>query len=242
MGFVSNIFRKAEKDVKFSLSEKTGNSLVGNVEGYNKAVIRFSTNPVVTFRGYVDKATESEILTDLPATKLGGRIIRDTYKTDKIVIVDISYISVFVLHFGSPYTGVVYIHLTQDKVDYNYNGVTLLATKDVTIISDTAAYTIRADNTSRYRFIAFQIKRRDGSGYDTVSINRAVEYHEIGKTTGNGPTSSGGRILSMSDNRNGFCESEWIENMSYGYIDIDIEVNSSALEGQVFQLNILGIG
>ena len=42
MGFVSNIFKRADKDIKYTHNGTTGNADITDVRGYSKAVIQFS--------------------------------------------------------------------------------------------------------------------------------------------------------------------------------------------------------
>lgn len=245
MGFVSNIFRKATKDIKLTFSARTGNAIISdNVEGYNKAVIQFSATPSVRFLGYIEKATDSVVITndDIVKTDIHGKPVFGNV-TKQNVIVDISNLAFFYMYFAEDYTGDVYVHLTQDEVKPKYNGITVLATKTINIVAGTNYYELGfVDNFKNFRFWAIEAKRRDGNGYAAFAAD-FVEYHKIPKTTGAGPGYSGGEtILSVTtaDAPNGYAQSEWLENYSNSN-SVDVRINGTDYDGAVLEVTFLGI-
>lgn len=241
MGFVSNIFKRADKDIKYTHSGTTGNADVTDVRGYSKAVIQFSGERVFNVCGYIDKVTDSEIVFPI-VTSLKHRPIANNYITEKNIIVDVSDLSVLHFYFSESYTGDVFIHLTQDKIEIDRSGITQIATKYINVVSGTNTYEsgwIGNAEIKHFRFIAVEIRRRDGNGYLPFT-GRGLLYYNVNKEQGaGGEYNSGDEIINVINTN--FANSGWIENYATERVAVDIHINGTEFDGALLEINFIGI-
>lgn len=241
MGFVSNIFRRADKDIKYTYNGVEGNFAITDVRGYSKAVIQFSGERLFSVFGYIDKAADSQVLRPIITTS-EHRPLLDSDITKETVIVDISDFSVIFIRFLESYTGDVFIHLTQDEVKIDRSGVTQIATKYINVVSGTNIYEsgwIEGTEIKHFRFIAVEIKRRDGNGY-LAFTGRGLFYYNVNKEQGSGGAyNPGDEIINVTKAQ--FANSGWIENYATEKFSLDIHIDGTAFDGALLEVNFLGI-
>lgn len=241
MGFVSNIFRRADKDIKYTYNNVKGNVAITDVRGYSKAVIQFSGERLFSVFGYIDKATGSQVFHPI-ITTLKHRPLLDSDITKETVIVDISDFSVIFIRFLESYTGDVFIHLTQDEVKIDRSGVTQIATKYINVVSGTNIYEsgwIESAEIKHFRFLAVEIKRRDIDGYHYFT-GRALFYYNVNKEQGpGGAYNSGDEIINVTNVN--FANSGWFENYATERFELDIYIDGTAFDGALLEVNFLGI-
>lgn len=242
MGFVSNIFKRADKDIKYTHNGTTGNVDITDVRGYSKAVIQFSGERNIRIFGYIEKITDSQVVMPMVTTLEHRPIIDSYYITEKTVIVDVSDLSVFFINFVESYTGDVFIHLTQDEVKIDRNGVTQIATKYINVVDGTNVYEsgwVESEEIKHFRFIAVEIKRRDGDGYQPFT-GRGLLYYNVNKEQGaGGEYNTGDEILNVM-NAN-FVNSGWIENYATERFALDIRIDGTEFDGALLEINFIGI-
>ena len=242
MGFVSNIFKRADKDVKYTYSGKTGSSGdIVDVRGYSKAVIQFSGERVFAVCGCIEKATDSDVVFPI-VTTLEHRPIVNNHVTEKNIIVDVSDISIFYFYFNESYTGDVFIHLTQDEVELDRSGITQIATKYINVVSGTNVYEsgwIESAEIKHFRFIAVEIRRRDGNGYQPFT-GRGLLYYNVNKEQGAGSEcNSGDEIINVTNAY--FVNSGWTENYATERLSLDIYIDGTEFNGALLEINFIGI-
>lgn len=242
MGFVSNIFKRADKEIKYTHNGAINNADITDVRGYSKAVIQFSGERNFRIYGYIDKITYSQVVSPTVTTLEHRPIIDIKNITEKTVIVDVSDLSVLFINFVESYTGDVFIHLTQDEVKIDRSGVTQIATKYINVVSGTNYYedlTIENTEIKHFRFIAVLIKRRDGDGYQPFTV-RAKIYYNVNKEQGAGSAwNNGDEIINVTNAY--FANSGWFENYATKKISLGIYIDGTEFDGALLEINYVGI-